>query len=386
MGIDFNDPVLRVSFWVLTGIFLVSGISVVYWDITARKIPNALLMKTLMATGLVFALMAGLAMLNHDTHPIRYLMLCALNFGAALAVGYALYYFDLWSPGDGKYFPVLAVLVPLQCYTLQYVPWFPAVIILVNAYLLAFLVLFFQALRVVADHILDLARQGVFTRAYIAGLLKELPGRLRNMRAVFTTLSFIFYILSTFLMIQVCFSLLRKVIPFTSREMALLAVILVYLVGMNLNKVLSRNVVYLVLAHVLLLAALTFHYLVLKENMVLNVLKAFGLSFFTMGFLPIARIMVIVYSRATETVFVEDLRPGMALSADTAAWLKTEKELDIPSGTPLGIQDCQKIRDCVPNRQRVEKCTHITFGPYLFLGALFVMVFGRSVMHYLIKS
>lgn len=386
MGIDFNDSILMMSSRFLIAIFLVSGAYVVYQDVTTRKIPNALLMRSLFAAAAVFAVIIGAAIIYNDPHPIRYARLIAMNFGIALVAGYGFYHFDLWSPGDGKYFPLVALLVPLQCYSKQYVPWFPSIIILVNAYLIAFLVLFAQALYVIAKNVHKSARAGFFSPSNLPKLAGAALAKMKDYRAVLRAVSFVFYIVSTLLIIQVVYALTRDFIPFSSKEITFLSVVLVYIVGMNIQKVLRLHVLYLIAAYALLAGTILFHYYVLQENLLLNIVKALGLSFFTMGFLPVARIMVIVYGNATEIILAEDLKPGMALSADSVRWLAAEKKLEIPCGVPLEPVQCQSIRDNVPNMQRMEKATHITFGPYIFLGALFVVVFGRSVMHYLVRS
>jgi|GEM_PF-2732010 len=73
----------------------------------------------------------------------EYILKVAVNSFISLAVGYLLWYFDLWSAGDAKLFFVVSLLLPLRYYWKSAVPYFPSAVLLINifSFALAFLIL-----------------------------------------------------------------------------------------------------------------------------------------------------------------------------------------------------------------------------------------------------
>jgi len=56
------------------------------------------------------------------------------NLLIALLVGFLLFYFDIWSEGDGKLFFAYCALLPLSVYDKSYLPYFPGFALLVNIF------------------------------------------------------------------------------------------------------------------------------------------------------------------------------------------------------------------------------------------------------------
>jgi hypothetical protein len=67
-----------------------------------------------------------------------------LNAFISLAIGYLIWYFDLWSAGDAKLFFVFSLLLPLTHYSSSYLPYFPSFALLINVFAPAMLFLFLQ--------------------------------------------------------------------------------------------------------------------------------------------------------------------------------------------------------------------------------------------------
>ncbi|MBU2579511.1 prepilin peptidase [Patescibacteria group bacterium] len=58
-----------------------------------------------------------------------------LNCAIALIIGYALWYFNLWSAGDAKLFFVFSLLLPLKYYQDAAFPYFPSLSLLINTFI-----------------------------------------------------------------------------------------------------------------------------------------------------------------------------------------------------------------------------------------------------------
>lgn len=74
-----------------------------------------------------------------------YSMDSLINFCIALVVGYSLWKFEVWAPGDGKLFAISVLLIPLKYYGTKYFPYFPAFALLVNIFVVAAAVVFLES-------------------------------------------------------------------------------------------------------------------------------------------------------------------------------------------------------------------------------------------------
>lgn len=63
------------------------------------------------------------------------------NFIFAVLAGYLLYHFKVWTAGDGKLFITFAALIPFTIYKVGYEEWIPSIILLVNIFIPAFLLM-----------------------------------------------------------------------------------------------------------------------------------------------------------------------------------------------------------------------------------------------------
>ncbi len=110
------------------------GIITSYSDIKYGKIRN----KWIIIFG-IFGICANfIIFLNYYIDGIlnwSYALAFVSNFVIAFFVSFILYYFDIWSAGDGKLFTVFAILVPLSIYSIGYVKIFPALTLLMNIFL-----------------------------------------------------------------------------------------------------------------------------------------------------------------------------------------------------------------------------------------------------------
>jgi len=72
-------------------------------------------------------------------------VLLDLSVGLAVAIG--LWLLGVWAAGDAKLFALYAFLVPPSCYTLTWLPGFPALPLLVNTFAFVFVYLAFDLIR-----------------------------------------------------------------------------------------------------------------------------------------------------------------------------------------------------------------------------------------------
>lgn len=118
---------------------LVIGFICAYWDVKKSKIPNRIIVAGLLI-GLalhLFWFIYGFYYLQNSSY-LSYFMAGVLNGIFSIMLGYFLWRFNFWSPGDGKLFGLYGLILPLTLYSEFYIDYFPAFLILIN---LAFLFL-----------------------------------------------------------------------------------------------------------------------------------------------------------------------------------------------------------------------------------------------------
>ena len=136
-----------ITFYLLSFTALLAGGIAAYGDIRFGKISNKLIIAGLGA-GLILLLASVLVGgLSADIF-----WQALLNAAVALALGYAFWYFDLWAAGDAKLFFVLALLLPFKFYWRSYLPVFPSLVILVNAFIPLLLFVFLQSVFLMAKN------------------------------------------------------------------------------------------------------------------------------------------------------------------------------------------------------------------------------------------
>jgi len=129
---------LDPTYLFLPGIFII-GIMTSYTDFTLGKIRNKMIM-----FGLVYAFsIYMLLILFWEGILNEYVLLqTVINFLFAAVLGYLMWDVGLWTAGDGKLFTAFAALVPVFLYNeASYVPFFPAMNILINTFVPAFIFL-----------------------------------------------------------------------------------------------------------------------------------------------------------------------------------------------------------------------------------------------------
>ncbi|MDI6777690.1 MAG: hypothetical protein QMD77_00705 [Patescibacteria group bacterium] len=145
---------MLLDYLMLPVIFLIGGV-VSYQDFKFGKIRNKWILRGL-AWGLIVYLVLFLSLFLAAYLPFfskitsfisyAYIYKALLNAFIALALGYVLWYFELWSAGDAKLFFVFSLLLPLTHYWRSYLFYFPSLALLINVFIPALLFLFVQNL------------------------------------------------------------------------------------------------------------------------------------------------------------------------------------------------------------------------------------------------
>ncbi|MCK5025861.1 MAG: hypothetical protein KAS15_04675 [Nanoarchaeota archaeon] len=119
---------------------LVLGVITSYQDIKIGKIRNKW---TIMALAYAFVAYIGLIIHTYFTVGIRahYIIELVTNMLFAIGVGFGVWYFGIWTAGDGKLFIAFSALIPLSSYSLGYQEWIPSITLLINIFVPASLML-----------------------------------------------------------------------------------------------------------------------------------------------------------------------------------------------------------------------------------------------------
>jgi hypothetical protein len=120
----------------LPAILLLGGITS-YEDYRISKIRNKWIILSLL-----YSIVVNLALILYfsSTTGIRthYIIELATNFVFALLVGFSLWYYNIWTAGDGKLFIAYAVLIPFSVYKWGYQQWIPSQVLLINIFIIGF--------------------------------------------------------------------------------------------------------------------------------------------------------------------------------------------------------------------------------------------------------
>ncbi len=111
--------------------------------------------------------------------PWHWLVGVSLNLVLGLVSAIGLWLLGVWAAGDAKLFAVYAFLVPPACYVRSYLPGFPALALLVNVFVLVFLLLAADLARTgipaAVKTLADPGRRRELARGAPAAIVRALP-------------------------------------------------------------------------------------------------------------------------------------------------------------------------------------------------------------------
>ena len=382
MDIDFTNHTIRMFSLVYTALLIVLGALVIRTDVVSKSIPNRVLA---LFTGIgvaLYSMMYVIGWLGHDVFVMRYVQVAAVNSLFCLFVGFVIWTLNFWAPGDGKLFFVVSFFIPLKVYTYQMVPNFPSLILLVNIFLIAFVLLLGYTLILIIRHFIRLAASGGLSPQSLSRVLESARNKMSDNQAVLRTLSLFFYFASTFVIVRMVHMAVQSRIQFTSANLAVIAMVALYFSAQYLRRLL-RNKYVMTFSFFLFTALIVIHYTVQGGKFDAEFLGLMGTSVCLMVFIPASRMLIQVYHESVDVLTCGQLEPGTALAEECVNKLNEEKNLDIPANKPLTHEQFQAIKDNFPNDMQLTRVTQFFFTPCIFLAILFTMVMKVTLISFI---
>ncbi|MFA6449203.1 MAG: hypothetical protein WCX65_07050 [bacterium] len=382
MDIDFNNNAIRLFSGVSMAAFLILSYRVIREDTASQKIPNSLILKFLKLDAVMFAALLAYGLLNGNIFAVNYIKIAFLNAAAAIVFGYAFWYFDICSPGDAKYLAITALFVPLGTYTDQFVPFFPAVIILINAYIIAFLAMFVYTVYLMARKAAAAISKGALSPDHTRDFAKRTLRKAADLKFWAGLVGMILYMATMLLALRTASDYIQKAFSFLQGHFAIIIVLILYYAGRRLQDLMRSNKVVSWGAYILFGGMISFQYFILRQDVFKTLSETIAASFFMIVFIPIAKKTIETYHEIIQYDLVENVKMGVVLTKETVEKFRAGWGIEVPACVALTDNQSQLIKDNIPNMESVETVTHITFGPFIFVGALFVILFRHTIIHY----
>jgi len=128
--------------YIFLPIILALGLITSYQDIKSGKIRNKWIILALVYSILTYV---GIIILYsfEGTLSTTYLAELGTNFIFSIMAGFGLWYFGIWTAGDGKLFIAYSALLPLSIYSNGYQKWIPSFTLLSNIFIPALIMMIF---------------------------------------------------------------------------------------------------------------------------------------------------------------------------------------------------------------------------------------------------
>ncbi|KKP27972.1 MAG: hypothetical protein UR15_C0033G0004 [Parcubacteria group bacterium GW2011_GWA2_31_28] len=266
---------------------LALGITTSYEDIRYGKIRNKWII-----FALVYAIIIYSALIINSYFigkvNTNYLIELVANIGFAVIAGFSMWYFGLWTAGDGKLFIAYSALIPLSVYKYGYQEWIPSITLLINAFILG--LIFMLGL--------------IIYKLRLKELKKAILSFLKNFFQPKQLLNSVVYLFAVYWIIEMLLSLIGI------KQSYILKILLTLLLFSAMQKKLGKSSFYLTLALVLLRLAIDksiYSWAFLKNFIILIIIWRLIMGFFTGGISELGREL---FSKERN---VKDLKPGMLL-------------------------------------------------------------------------
>jgi len=316
---------------------LLFGVITSYEDIREGKIRNKYVLLAFLFTVLMNSLIFFGFIEDHSFDQGYYLELL-INVIIAFLIGFALWTFNLWTPGDAKLFSAYAALVPLTTYQLGYARYFPSFTLLSNT----FIPLFFLILLAIPFSI---------SRNKDKKLTKNLfdPKKLVDRIIFLFGFLWFFNILFVFLGMQLTFLmylLLFITIPYIFRRIKFISLAHASIILSILRLIFDFNTVFTV-EFLKFFLTLVFVFIIVMFLMSLS------------GFLP-----------TTTAVNIKNLKPGMIL----AEKIKSDDKIIHSANREITEDEIELLNKLYTEKKLKSDLVHIQqtlpFAPFLFAGVL----------------
>jgi Flp pilus assembly protein protease CpaA len=307
-----------------------------YEDIWEGRIRNKYILSAFVFAFLVNSLMFSGFIGDNNLSQDYYLALL-INVIIAFLVGFALWMFNLWTPGDAKLFSAYAALIPLTTYQLGYNVYFPSFTLFSNTFIPLFLLMLFTAPFSIKNPDRGLTRD------------------LFNIKKMADRMIFLFGFLWFF---NVFFSYLGIHLTFLLYLLLFMAIPYVF-----------KRIRFISLTHASMLLSIL--RLIFDANTVFT--RDFLIFFISLVFVFVIVMLLIDFSgflKTTASVDIKNLRQGMVLAKKIVSGDKiffkadeeiTEKDVELLNELYAG----GKLKSDVVDVQQ-----SLPFAPFLFFGVL----------------
>jgi hypothetical protein len=160
---------LSLDFFTLPLIFLI-GIIVAYEDFKEGKIKNKWILLGFLCGISIYSTFFLLKILEFYFHisfseiflpSFSYFLRTLINAVLSFAIGYLLWYLDIWAAGDAKLFFLFSFLLPLKYYWKTALPFFPSFVLLINTFVPLLIFLFFTNFYLLVKQIFQMSQMKI---------------------------------------------------------------------------------------------------------------------------------------------------------------------------------------------------------------------------------
>lgn len=332
----------------MPGIFAL-GIITSYEDIKYGKIRNKWVLGSLIYAVLVYGVLIVFLLLQNDINA-HYLIELGTNFLFSIAVGFGLWYINVWTAGDGKLFVAYSALLPLSVYVHGYQEWIPSFVLLANIFVIGLVFMVFLIFYKLKTRYIKKACLSIVKDFFSA---KEIFKSIVSLFAIFWIIDILF-----------------KLTGLGSNY--ILRLFLTMFIFLNIIKWLGKSSVYVMLA--ITIARLILDKSVYSLSFLIDFLVLIFVWKLIRGFLS-GSVSELGKEIFTKEVKVSELKPGMVLSE--SARRKEAKDI-LSEAEGLTTEQIVQIRKNDIKKIRISQT--IPFAPLMFLGVIITVVAKGNIL------
>ncbi len=374
---------------ILLTFFIYFGFLLSKKDWEENKIPNKIIIKAIKVGVLIHSLMFILTLLSifgpvkyfFYSPDIYYFLNILTNSFFSLLISYLLWKLRFWAAGDAKMFFALSILFPLTFYKYTELPFFLGMTTLINVFLMAALFIFAKALFYYIKNIIFWIQKPKDLYSYFIPAFKK-----NKISYILTPLSlvlvfFVFFRLNSYIknyfldvflkedlssvgryLLPVFFLFIFPRVKEKLKKNYLIPVIFILVLGFDLYTINSLN-----------------EYKIIISQTIRNIL-----IFVVILGLVDSISSYYIKNKDTKSIKTKDLKEEMMLSDESLKELGQKDYFKkIEPIYPEGLS-CEQVEEIIENTKNKEEEVFIyaprIFAHWIFLGYLFTLIFGQSII------
>ena len=366
-----SSTILRCLF--LVPLLVIGGITS-YSDIKYGKIKNIHLFCGFLYILFLYSFLAVYSyfVLNQIDN-LKYLVELLLNSSIALLVGYLLWRFNLWAAGDAKLFLVYSLLIPLEFYSKNYIPYFPSATLLMDTFLFICFFFLFKMLWKIAKLC---SKRNITSFSFVYYLSKiNYKNLYKNLKNVILKTGKFFLIITCSIITLQYLRMKTDVIVLKLLSNLFLVYLFFFILQMFFLRTFLRNKV---LSTVIILSGLFCSLNLIVSNKVTIVISTIKTSLFLMLFVGLGMQLVYLYieNHEIKKIKIQNLRMGSFITLKSLTEINNKiKEqnqgdnLSLISSDGLSESQVQVIQELFKDNPEKELYIYETFpfAPFMFL-------------------